>query len=177
MGRCAVGCAGPPRNLDAWLASLLAVLGRKTVPCLRYPAIIPPPRRGSVQSSQSRDNQVSAQSGSFAGKPADREWHLIGPSCTDRRADGTDVSLQHVDTAQRIRCPEAPGLPKANADRRCHTPRQRHRVTNSVAHDAALRQRVSLNVWFAEEAIRAWKADLTRVCGRRKVVDADRRAR
>ena len=37
---------------------------------------------------------------------------------------------------------------KANADRRHHIPKQRHRVTNSTAYDAALRQRGSLTVWF-----------------------------
>ena len=48
---------------------------------------------------------------------------------------------------------------KANADRRHHIPKQRHRVTNPAAYDAALRQRGSLTVWFTEEAIAAWKAE------------------
>ena len=48
---------------------------------------------------------------------------------------------------------------KANADRRHHIPRQRHRVTNPAAYDAALRQRGSLTVWFTDEAIAAWKAE------------------
>ena len=48
---------------------------------------------------------------------------------------------------------------KANADRRHHIPKQRHRVTNSAAYDAVLRQRGSLTVWFTEEAIAAWKAE------------------
>ena len=48
---------------------------------------------------------------------------------------------------------------KANAERRHHIPKQRHRVTNSAAYDAALRQRGSLTVWFTKEAIAAWKAD------------------
>ncbi len=48
---------------------------------------------------------------------------------------------------------------KANADRRHHIPRQRHRVTNSAAYDAALRQRGSLTVWFTDAAIAAWKAE------------------
>ncbi len=48
---------------------------------------------------------------------------------------------------------------KANADRRHHIPKQRHRATNSAAYDAALRQRGSLTVWFTEEAIAAWKAE------------------
>ena len=48
---------------------------------------------------------------------------------------------------------------KANADRRHHIWKQRHRVTNSAACDAALRQRGSLTVWFTEEAIAAWTAE------------------
>jgi hypothetical protein len=47
---------------------------------------------------------------------------------------------------------------KANAARRHHIPRQRHRVTN-WAYDAALRQRGSLTVWFTDEAIAAWRAE------------------
>lgn len=47
---------------------------------------------------------------------------------------------------------------KANAERRRHIPKQRHRVTNSAAYDAALRQRGSLTVWFTDTAIAAWKA-------------------
>ena len=48
---------------------------------------------------------------------------------------------------------------KANAERRHHIPKQRHRVTNSAAYDAALRQRDSLMVWFTDAAIAAWKAE------------------
>ena len=48
---------------------------------------------------------------------------------------------------------------KANAERRQHIPKQRHRVTNSAAYDAALRQRGSLTVWFTDAAIAAWKAE------------------
>ena len=47
---------------------------------------------------------------------------------------------------------------KLNQDRRHHVPRQKHRVTNSVAHDTALRQRGSLTVWFTDEAIAGWRA-------------------
>jgi hypothetical protein len=53
-------------------------------------------------------------------------------------------------------CPPLPF--KANAARRHHIPKQRHRVTNWAAYDAALRQRGSLTVWFTEEAIAAWRA-------------------
>src|SRR3954471_14697420 len=49
---------------------------------------------------------------------------------------------------------------KANADRRHHIPKQRRRVTNWAEYDAALRQRGSLTVWFTEEAIAAWHAEL-----------------
>ena len=48
---------------------------------------------------------------------------------------------------------------KANADRRHHIPRQRHRVTDWSAYAAALRQRGSLTVWFTDEAIEAWQAE------------------
>ena len=48
---------------------------------------------------------------------------------------------------------------KANAARRHHIPKQRHRVTNWAEYDAALRQRGSLTVWFTEEAIAAWRAE------------------
>ncbi len=47
---------------------------------------------------------------------------------------------------------------KLNYDRRRHIPRQKHRVTNSAAYDAALRQRGSLTVWFTDEAIEGWRA-------------------
>jgi hypothetical protein len=49
---------------------------------------------------------------------------------------------------------------KLNQDRRHHVPRQRHRVTNWPAYDASLRQRGSWTVWFTEEAIAAWAAEL-----------------
>ena len=48
---------------------------------------------------------------------------------------------------------------KANAERRHHIPKQRYRVTNPAAYDAALRQRGSLTVWFTDAAIAAWKAE------------------
>ena len=48
---------------------------------------------------------------------------------------------------------------KANAERRHHIPKQRHRASNSAAYDAALRQRGSLTVWFTDAAIAAWKAE------------------
>ena len=48
---------------------------------------------------------------------------------------------------------------KANADRRHHIPKQRHRVTNWSEYDAALRPRGRLTVWFSEEAIAAWRAE------------------
>jgi hypothetical protein len=48
---------------------------------------------------------------------------------------------------------------KANAARRRHIAKQRHRVTNWAEYDAALRQRGSLTVWFSEGAIAAWQAE------------------
>ena len=48
---------------------------------------------------------------------------------------------------------------KANAARRHRIPRQRHKVTNWAAYDAALRQRGSLTVWFTDAAIAAWRAE------------------
>ncbi len=48
---------------------------------------------------------------------------------------------------------------KANAERRHHILKQRHRATNSAAYDAALRQRGSLTVWFTDAASAAWKAE------------------
>jgi len=48
---------------------------------------------------------------------------------------------------------------KLNQDRRQHIPRQKHRVTNSAAYDAALRQRGSLTIWFTDEAIEGWRAE------------------
>ena len=47
---------------------------------------------------------------------------------------------------------------KLNQDRRHHIPRQKHRVANAAAYDAALRQRGSLTVWVTDEAIEAWRA-------------------
>src|SRR4029450_1935976 len=47
---------------------------------------------------------------------------------------------------------------KINAARRHHIPKQRRRVTNWAAYDAALRQRGSLTVWFTDEAVAAWHA-------------------
>ena len=56
--------------------------------------------------------------------------------------------------------PGVVGVPfKANAARRHHISKQRHRITNSAAYDAALRQRGSLTVWFTDAAIAAWKAE------------------
>ena len=48
---------------------------------------------------------------------------------------------------------------KLNQDRRHHIPKQTHKVTNWRAHDASLRQRGSLTVWFTDEAIEGWRAE------------------
>ena len=47
---------------------------------------------------------------------------------------------------------------KLNQDRRHHIPRQKHRVINSAAYDAALRQRGSFTVWSTDEAVESWRA-------------------
>ena len=47
---------------------------------------------------------------------------------------------------------------KANAARRHHIPKQRHRVTNWAEYDASLCARGSLTVWFTPEAVAAWAA-------------------
>ena len=47
---------------------------------------------------------------------------------------------------------------KLNQDHRHHIAKQKHKVTNPAAYDASLRQRGSLTVWFADEAIAVWKA-------------------
>lgn len=48
---------------------------------------------------------------------------------------------------------------KANALRRHHIPRQRYRVGNWAAYDAALRARGSLTIWFTPEAVERWQAE------------------
>ncbi len=55
---------------------------------------------------------------------------------------------------------------KLNQDRRHHIPKQRRRVTNSAAYDAALRQRGSLTVWFTDDAIEGWRAQPRTTAGR-----------
>jgi len=61
-------------------------------------------------------------------------------------------------------CPPKHRMPilpfKLNQDRRRHIPRQQHKVTNWPAYDASLRQRGSLTIWFTDEAIAAWAAEL-----------------
>jgi hypothetical protein len=53
-----------------------------------------------------------------------------------------------------------PTLPfKLNQHRRHHIPKQKHKVMNSAAYDAALRQRGSLTVWFTDEAVAGWRAE------------------
>ena len=48
---------------------------------------------------------------------------------------------------------------KLNQDRRHHFLRQQRKVTNWPAHDASLRQRGSLTIWFTDEAVAAWAAE------------------
>ncbi len=57
---------------------------------------------------------------------------------------------------------------KLNQNRRPHISKQKHKVMNSLGallrswreYDASLRQRVSLTVWFTDEAIEGWRAAL-----------------
>lgn len=48
---------------------------------------------------------------------------------------------------------------KMNADRWHRIPKRRYRVTNWADHDAALRQRGSLAMWFSKDAVAAWQAE------------------
>jgi Transposase DDE domain len=48
---------------------------------------------------------------------------------------------------------------KAQAARRHHIPKQKHRITNWAEYDAGLRARGSLTVWFTPEAVEAWRAE------------------
>jgi hypothetical protein len=41
---------------------------------------------------------------------------------------------------------------KLNQDRRHHPPRQKHKVANSPAYEAGLRQRGSVTVWLTERS-------------------------
>jgi Transposase DDE domain len=49
---------------------------------------------------------------------------------------------------------------KHHAEHRHHIPKPRYRVTNGPEYDAALRRRGSLTVWFTDEAIAGWRAEL-----------------
>ncbi len=55
---------------------------------------------------------------------------------------------------------------KLNQDRRHRIPRQKHRVANSAAYGAALRQRGSLTVWFTDAAIGGWRTEPRTTPGR-----------
>jgi len=48
---------------------------------------------------------------------------------------------------------------KADTARRHHIPRQKRKVTNQATHDASLRQRGSLTIWFSDAAIAAWRVE------------------
>jgi len=75
------------------------------------------------------------------------------------QGQGGDGRIAGWDEAAAVSLTEKSTVPfKANADRRHHIPKQRHRATNLAAYDAALRQRGSLTVWFTEEALAAWTA-------------------
>jgi hypothetical protein len=83
---------------------------------------------------------------------------LGGQRCQELRTPHCRVLSLHS--------PRIPAVPfKANADRRHHIPKQRHRVTNWAEYDAALRQRGSLTIWFTDAAIAAWRAAPRTTCG------------
>jgi Transposase DDE domain len=48
---------------------------------------------------------------------------------------------------------------KHHAGHRHHIPKPRYRVTNWAEYDAGLKRRGSLTVWFADEAVAAWRAE------------------
>src|ERR671913_619975 len=91
-------------------------------------------------------------SGARAGTPAIR--HLVARIGLDSAERPGDVGERSLPRFRTLAVPF-----KANAARRHHIPRQRHRVTNWAAYDAALRQRGSLTVWFTDAAIVAWRAE------------------
>jgi len=49
---------------------------------------------------------------------------------------------------------------KLNQHRRHHIPKQKRKLMNWREYDASLRQRGSLTVWFTDEAIEGWRAEL-----------------
>ena len=49
---------------------------------------------------------------------------------------------------------------KYHAEHRHHIPKPRYRVTNWAEYDAALKRRGSLTVWFTDEAVAAWRAEV-----------------
>ena len=48
---------------------------------------------------------------------------------------------------------------KLNQHRPRHVPKQTYKLMNWREYDASLRQRGSLTVWFADEAIKGWRAE------------------
>ncbi|MEI8396917.1 MAG: transposase [Rhodospirillaceae bacterium] len=53
---------------------------------------------------------------------------------------------------------------KVNVAQRQGAPHPKRRVTNWKTYDASLRQRGSLTIWFTEETIAAWRAELRTTC-------------
>src|SRR5271166_4825175 len=83
---------------------------------------------------------------------------VAGQRCIREASMGNEVGGPRPHIAGSCPSPalRIPAVPfKANADRRHHIPKQRHRVTNWAEYDAALRQRGSLTVWFTDDARRA----------------------
>jgi Transposase DDE domain len=81
-------------------------------------------------------------------KPRGQWCTRLGPDCLGYDAAGDLPSLSEVGVVPF----------KANAERRHHIPKQRHRIQNSTGCDAALRQRGCLTVCLTDAAIAAGKA-------------------
>ena len=79
--------------------------------------------------------------------------HLGRPCCTEVFGCGTrGIGVEGRPCV-------GPFMPfKANASRRHHIPRQRHRVRNWAEYNAGLRARGSLTIWFTPEAVERWRA-------------------
>ena len=105
------------------------------------------------------------------GRDAEAERFLVEealpPAWCTKRLLVLDRQVASGDCPSSFPDPRKPSVPfKLNQDRRHHIPRQTHKVTNWPAHEAGLRQRGSLTVWFTDEAIEAWAAEPRTTRGR-----------
>ena len=88
----------------------------------------------------------------------------LPPCCRDRRLGRLRVGWGGGEPSTIAGAPAMPF--KANADRRHHIPKQRHRVTNWAEYDAGLRARGSLTVWFTRGGDRGLGAEPRTTPGR-----------